>query len=132
MTRFAIDAPTAARLIREDATPLGAHRLVAPSLLRSEVAAILFREFRAGRLAPDRVRRDLDALAGLQVRVLGDRVSRSTAWRIAAELDWPEIDGAEYLAVASLQADALITDDPRLREAAAGITPLAAYDELFH
>jgi len=43
--------------------------------------------------------------------LLGDRVSRRTAWRIALEHGWDTIGDAEYLAVTQLQADVLITID---------------------
>jgi hypothetical protein len=62
------------------------------------------------------------------MRVLGDRMSRATAWRIAAELDWEDPAPAEYLAVTRLQADALVTTDPRL--VGAGVVPIAAYEAL--
>ena len=56
-------------------------------------------------------------------------MSRSTAWKIATELGWDEIGPAEYLAVATLQADALVTDDKRL--VVQRLVPIAAYDEIF-
>ena len=66
----------------------------------------------------------------MKIRLLGDRVSRATAWKIAAALGWDDIGDAEYLAVASLQADALVTDDESLAAAAEGIVPVAAYEDL--
>jgi predicted nucleic acid-binding protein len=66
----------------------------------------------------------------MKIRLLGDRVSRATAWKIAAGLGWDDIKDAEYLAVASLQADALVTDDDALAAAAEGIVRVAAYEDL--
>ena len=129
MTRFAIDAAVALRLIREGRRPADQHQLVAPAGLRSEVLARLYREVRAGRLAEAEARRQLDDLAGLKIRLLSDRVSRSTAWKIATELGWAEIGPAEYLAVAALQADALVTEDDRLTSQSR--VPLAGYADLF-
>lgn len=129
MTRFTIDAAVALRLIRDDVPPAPQHQLVAPSGLRSQVMALLYREVRSDRLEDALARQQLDALAGLKIRLLADRVSRSTAWKIATELDWDDIGPAEYLAVARLQADALVTDDDRL--VAQRLVPIAAYDELF-
>ena len=60
------------------------------------------------------------------MRLLGDRVSRRTAWKIAQEQGWETTFDAEYLAVAKLQADALITIDPALATKAAHIVPLAS------
>jgi predicted nucleic acid-binding protein len=49
------------------------------------------------------------------MRLLRDRVSRRTAWKIAREQGWETTyDDAEYLAVAKLQADALVTVTPAL------------------
>ncbi len=65
------------------------------------------------------------------MRLLGDRVSRRTAWVMALEHGWSSIEYAEYLAVAQLQADALITLGPTLASMATGIVPLAGIDDLF-
>jgi hypothetical protein len=59
------------------------------------------------------------------MRLLGDRVSRRTAWRIARDHDWDTVDEAEYLAVTKLQADALVTVDPVLAAKAHGIVAVA-------
>lgn len=129
MTRFTIDAAVALRLIRSAVPPAAHHQLVAPSGLRSQVLSLLYREVRAGRLEDAVARQQLDALAGLKIRLLADRVSRSTAWKIATELDWDDIGPAEYLAVTRLQADALVAEDERLL--AQRLVPIATYDDLF-
>ena len=129
MTRFAIDSAVALLLIRDGRRVPDHHQLVAPSLLRSEVLSRLYREVRMALLDDAAARRQLDGLAGLKIHLLTDRVSRSTAWKIATELDWDEIGPAEYLAVATLQADALVTEDDRL--VAQRLVPIAAYDDLF-
>ena len=64
------------------------------------------------------------------MRVLGDRVSRRTAWHIARERDWAMLQHAECLAVAKLQADALVSVDPELVAAADGVVPLAPLEAL--
>lgn len=131
MTRYAIDCPTALRLVADQRTVGAGHQLVGPAVLRTDALGVLYRDVRAGRLE-DRAGRDLlERIAALKIRLLGDRVSRATAWRIAAQLDWPDIGAAEYLAVASLQADALVTEDPGLVAAAAGIVDIARYEQLF-
>ena len=61
----------------------------------------------------------------LKVRLLGDRVSRWTAYRIAADAGWETIRAAEYLAVTKLQADAFVTVDEEMARRAAGIVQLA-------
>lgn len=129
-TRFAIDAVTARRIVGEDPT-LGARRtLVGPAVLRSEVLSMLYREARSGLLDEKSARTQLTGLATLRIRLLGDRVSRATAWRIAQQLGWDDVGPAEYLAVASLQADVLVTSDAHLVASAKGLIPVVSYEEL--
>jgi len=130
-TRFALDAVTARRVIQDDPM-LGARRLLlGPAVLRSDVLSMLYRESQAGLLDEKAARAQLTGLATLRIRLLGDRVSRTTAWKIARQLAWADIGPAEYLAVASLQADVLVTADERLLAAADGIIPVAHYEQLF-
>ena len=131
MTRYVIDAPTAVQLARDDRAIAAEHSLVAPSLLRSQALSILYRAARSGELSSKEARTLLDRVTELKIRLLGDRVSRGTAWRIAEELGWDDTADAEYLAVTRLQADALIALDPRLAERARGVVPLASIDELY-
>ena len=128
--RIAIDAEIALRLVRGGVAVLPEHRLVAPAVLRSDALSMLYRAVRAGELTDAEGRAALEGLAGLKVRLLGDRVSRATAWRLATRLGWEEATPAEYLAVAQLQSDALITDDPVLRAGADGVIALATWAEL--
>ena len=129
-TRFAIDAVTALRLVRED-PGAGAHiPLVAPVVLRSHAMSMLYHDAAAGLLEDRAARRLLDRLATLKIRLLGDRVSRATAWKVARQLGWADTAQAEYLAVATLQADVLVAGDHHIAEAAAGLVPLATYDDL--
>ncbi len=128
--RFAIDATTALRLVRDD-PDFGARRvLVGPAVLRSHVLSTLYREVRDGSLSEKEARAQLEGLATLKIRLLGDRVSRATAWKLARRLDWDDTPLAEYLAVAVLQADVLVAGDERIAAAASGIIELATYAEL--
>lgn len=127
MTRVAIDARTALRLVREQVTVPPEHQLVAPSLLRSQAMSMLYRDVRAGVLDDTAARAVLDGLTTLRIRLLGDRVSRAVAWRIATRLGWDDTADAEYVAVAQLQADVLVTLDPDLAQRAAGVVELAPY-----
>jgi predicted nucleic acid-binding protein len=65
----------------------------------------------------------------LKMRLLGDRVSRGNAWKIARQ-SGISIRDAEYLAVTRLQADALVTIDPRLAAQAADVVPVAPVETL--
>jgi len=130
MTRFAIDAPTALRLARENVTVPAEHQLVAPTLLRSDVLSMLYRDVRRGELDPREARVLLDRVTTTRMRLLGDRVSRATAWRMAEQLDWEDTARAEYVAVAALQADYFVTADDALAAAVADIVAIAPFDAL--
>lgn len=131
MTRYAIDAAVALRLVEAGAPgPLGpGDTLVGPAVLRSDALRLLYADVRSGAIDEREGRRRLDRLAALRIRLLGDRVSRATAWRLATELGWADPGPAEYLAVAILQADVLVALDPRLVQAAGGRIPLLATPE---
>ncbi len=130
MTRFVIDAPAAIRIARDGTAIAAEHRLVAPSLLRSQALSILYRGVRAGEVTAAEARRILDGITTMKIRLLGDRVSRATAWKIAEQLGLDDIADAEYLAVARLQADALIALDPALERLASGVVPTADFGAL--
>ena len=118
MTRYVIDAPTLVHVVSEGITIHPDHQLVAPSSLRSQALELLLTQVRAG------------AITETKVRVLSDRMSRRTAWDIAREHDWATLHHAEYLAVARLQADALVSVDPELAAAADGVVPVAPLQAL--
>lgn len=130
MTRFALDGAALLRFAASDAPLADGHALVGRGSLRSDAMAILYREVRAGTRAEGEAKALLDRVTAIRVRLLGDRVSRSTAWAIALEQGRDEIGDAEHLAVARLQADALVTDDPALIAAAEGVVPIARFDDL--
>jgi hypothetical protein len=125
--RFAVDAPTALRIVREGLA-IGEHQLVGAGSLRSQAMQLLYAEVRSGGLDAALARTLLDGIAALKMRLLGDRVSRATAWRIAMQLDWDDVTLAEPLAVATLQADVLVTDDPVLVAAAEGLVERMAWE----
>lgn len=131
MTRYAIDAAVALRIVAEGRDVPAGHSLVGPSILRSHALEALYRSTRDGSLDEKAARSQLEGVAGLKIRLLGDRVSRSTAFAIATERDADDTALAEYLAVAKLQADVLVTDDPALAAAAEGIVRVVPYDALF-
>ena len=130
MTRYVIDGPTLLRLVAESATISPEHQLVAPGLIRSEALALLFDAVRRGELTEKAALRHHERLTELKMRLLGDRMSRRTAWQIAREQGWTSTRDAEYLAVTRLQADALVTVDAALAAKAEGLVPLAAFDVL--
>src|SRR5215213_7147912 len=131
MTRFVIDAPTLLHLVANNVHISPSHQIVAPNLIRSQALSLLLEAVRHGDLTEDLPHLQLgEALMVLKMRLLGDRVSRRTAWRIARERDLETTFDAEYLAVTKLQADALVTVTPALAIKAKGVVPLAPVEAL--
>ena len=130
MTRYVIDAPTLLHLIANDVRISPRHQIVAPNLIRSQGLSMLFEAVRHGDLAEDLALQHHERLTELKMRLLSDRVSRRTAWKIAREHGWETTYDAEYLAVAKLQADALVTVTPVLAAKAKDVVPLAPLEAL--
>lgn len=130
MPRYVITPDVAVRLVEQRAQPAPDVSLVAPTLLRSQVLALLYGRVAAGELERDVARQVLDGIRGLNIRLLGDRVLQARAWRVADELGWPDTYQAEYVALTQLQADALVTGDESLRDAVAGVVDTADVERL--
>jgi predicted nucleic acid-binding protein len=126
MTRYTIDAPTLLHIVTEQLAIDPAHQLVAPSSIRSQALTLLLGAVRRGELAEKDARTLHTRLTELKIRVLGDRVSRWTAFQLAREQGWETTYDAEYLAVTRLQADALVTVDEALASRADGLVPVAS------
>lgn len=131
MTRFVIGPDVALELAHRRAHVAAGHRLLAPTLLRSQVLAQLYADVRSGRLARAEADRCLDHLRALDIRLLGDRVLQRTAWEVAQQLDWATTFVAEYIALTRLQADALVTRDPQIASAARRLVDVAPLEALF-
>jgi predicted nucleic acid-binding protein len=125
-----IDAPTLLHLVEAGLHVHPGHQLVAPNSIRSEALELLLRDVRAGKRTEAAALEAHERMTGIKMRLLGDRVSRRTAWQVAREHGWNTLRDAEYLAVTRLQADALVTVDPSLAAAARGVVTVAAIDEL--
>ena len=130
MARYVVDARTVLHIVSVGLQIHPDHQLVAPNSVRSEALALLYGQVRRGELTEAEALRLHEQLTELKMRLLGDRVSRRTAWRIARERGWDAIGDAEYLAVTQLQADALVTIDESLARRADGIVPMASLDAL--
>ena len=131
MTRLAIDPATLLEIASGSRPVNPHHQLVAPNSIRSEALNLLLTRVRAGELTEEAALRLLERLTEVKMRLLGDRVSRRTAWEIARERGWATVNLAEYLAVARLQADALVASDPELAAMATGLVALAPLSSLF-
>ncbi len=130
MPRYVIRPDVARRLAQEQAVIAAGHQLVAPTLLRSQLLSLLYRAVRRGELTTQAADRQLTYVRGLQIRLLGDRVLQRVAWTIADQLGWPDTLDAEYVALAQLHADALITLDAAFADAVQGLVTVASFETL--
>lgn len=64
------------------------------------------------------------------IRMLGDAVLRRRAWEVADRLGRDSTDDAEYVALTTLQVDALITFDPALEHTLVGVVETASLSDL--
>src|SRR6478752_3289950 len=130
MARFVIDCETLLRVASGDIEVAEGHRLFAPTLVRSQALAALYDAARSGEISAaeglERVSR-LNS-ASVKVRFLGDRALQRQAWKIADQLGWETTYDAEYVALTSLQGDALVTSNPKLARAVAGLVKTVAVD----
>jgi predicted nucleic acid-binding protein len=103
----------------------GEHRLLAPTLIRSQLLSLLYQAVRRGEMTQRDARRQLDYVRGLRIRLLGDRVLQNVAWQVADQLGWPDTFDAEYVALTRLQADAFVTLDRQLASAVKNLVTVA-------
>ncbi|NEE00096.1 type II toxin-antitoxin system VapC family toxin [Phytoactinopolyspora halotolerans] len=130
MTRYVIGPDVALQLAAEKAMIGDEHRLLAPTLLRSQVLSQLYQAVHGGELTKKQAEQRLDYVRGLRMRLLGDRVLQNVAWGIADQLGWSDTYDAEYLALTQLQADAFVTLDERLARAAKDVVTIAPIEAL--
>jgi predicted nucleic acid-binding protein len=130
LTRYVIGPDVALVLAERRATVPRQHRLLAPTLLRSQVLARLYAQVQGGELTRKEAERRLAYLRGLRIRLLGDRSLQQVAWRCAEELGWKDTFIAEYLALTQLQADALVTRDLELERVANRLVTVATLEDL--
>jgi predicted nucleic acid-binding protein len=130
MTRYVIDAPTLLHLIDERVPVHPDHQLVAPNSIRSEALNLLLSDVRRGARSEAEALERHERMTEVKMRLLGDRVSRRTAWQIAREHDWDELRDAEYLAMTRLQADALMTIDSGLAAKAENVVRVGSIQDL--
>ncbi len=91
----------------------------------------LFAAAQRGEIDRREARARLDHMRALKIRLLGDRAQQQTAWDVADRLGWADTFAPDYVALATLQADALVTLDAALARVVEGIVPLADDDALF-
>ena len=131
MTRYVIGPDVAIRLAHGRAVIRGEHQLLAPALLRSQVLSLLYQAVRRGELTRRDAEAQLSHVHELPIRLLDDLVLHNVAWKAAGLLGWPDTFAAEYVALAQLHADALITLDRHLAGAVHDLVTIAPIEALY-
>ena len=130
MTRFVVDSSAVLHLASADTEVPPKHKLLAPTLLRSQTLSDLHEAVQRGEIAAEVARDHLARIGRMPIRLLGDAVLRRRAWELADRLGWAETYNAEYVALTQLQADAFITLDKELARSVKGIVETASIDAL--
>jgi predicted nucleic acid-binding protein len=130
MTKFVVDASTVLHLASADVNVPASHKLLAPTLLRSQTLSALHEAVQRGEIPADVAREHLTRVGQMKIRLLGDAVLRRRAWELADQLGWASTYNAEYVALTQLQADAFITLDAELARSVEGIVATASIDAL--
>ena len=131
MTRYVIGPDVAIRLACDQAVIRGEHQMLAPVVLRSQVLSLLYQAARRGELTRRDAEAQLAYVHGLPIRLLDDLVLYNVAWKAAGLLGWPDTLDAEYVALAQLQAGALITLDRDLAGAVRDLVTVAPIEALY-
>src|SRR5690349_11650127 len=130
MTRFVVHSTAVLLLASAGFEISGAHKLLAPTLLRSQTLSMLHEAVQRGEIPADEAHGRLARISRMPIRLLGDAVLRRRAWDLADRLGWASTYDAEYVALTQLQADAFITLDAKLARAVRGIVSVASIDKL--
>jgi predicted nucleic acid-binding protein len=130
MTKFVVDCGVVLQLASDGIEVPAEHKLLAPTLLRSQTLSALHVAVHAGELPPDVALERLRRVGSIRIRLLGDAMLRRRAWVLAEQLGWAETYDAEYLALTQLQADAFVTLDKELARRVDGIVPTATIEAL--
>jgi len=130
LTRFVIDCETLLRIAAGEIQVADEHKLVAPTLVRSQALSALYEAARRGEISAVEGLEQVTRINSLKVRFLGDKVLQRTAWRVADQLGWETTFDAEFVALTQLQADVLVTSDSDLARSVTGLVETATVDAL--
>jgi predicted nucleic acid-binding protein len=106
------------------------HKLVAPTLVRSQALSALYEAARRGEISASEGIERVTRINSLKVRFLGDKVLQRKAWKVADQLGWETTFDAEFVALTQLQADVFVTSDSDLARAVSGLVKTATIDAL--
>ena len=130
MTKFVIDSSVALRLASTGYKVPTRHKLLAPTLLRSQTLSQMHEAVQRGEIPADVARDRLARLSRIPIRLLGDAVLRRRSWEVADQLGWASTYDAEYIALTQLQADAFVTLDAKLARSVKGLVVTASIEAL--
>ena len=130
VAKYVVDCGVVLRLAADDVKVSTKHKLLAPTLLRSQTLSAVHALVHAGELSADAARERLGRINALPIRLLGDAVLRRRAFELADALGWAETYDAEYVALTQLQGDAFVTLDKQLARAVKGLVETAGIDAL--
>ena len=130
VTRFVVDCETLLRIAAGEIEVAAEHKLVAPTLVRSQALSALYEAARRGEISAAEGIERVTRINSLKVRFLGDKVLQRTAWKVADQLGWETTFDAEFVALTQLQADVFVTSDSDLARAVSGLVETATIDAL--
>jgi predicted nucleic acid-binding protein len=130
LTRFVVDITAVLHLVSEEIEVPAKHKLLAPTLLRSQTLSALHEAVQRGELPADVARDRLARIGRMPIRLLGDAVLRRRAWELADQLRWTSTYDAEYVALTQLQADAFVTLNAKLARSVEGIVTTVSIEAL--
>jgi len=130
VTRFVVDCETLLRIAAGEIEVASEHKLVAPTLVRSQALSALYKAARRGEISRREGIERVVRINSLKVRFLGDKVLQQHAWKIAEQLEWETTYAAEFVALTTLQADAFVTSDRELAQAVSALVETATPEAL--
>ena len=130
VTGFVVDCDTLVRIAAGETEVAADHRLVAPTLVRSQALSALYQAARRGEISAAEGIERVTRINSLKVRFLGDKVLQRNAWRVADQLGWATTYDAEFVALTQLQADVFVTSNDDLARAVSGLVETATIDAL--
>jgi predicted nucleic acid-binding protein len=130
VTRFVVDCETLLRIAAGEVEVAAGHKLVAPTLVRSQALSALYESARRGEISAAEGLERVARINTLEVRFLGDKVLQRKAWKVADQLGWETTYDAEFVALTQLQADVFVTSEGDLARAVSGLVETATIDAL--
>jgi predicted nucleic acid-binding protein len=130
VTRFVVDCDTLLRIAAGEIEVAAEHKLVAPTLVRSQALSTLYEAARRGEISGAEGIERVTRINSLKVRFLGDKTLQRKAWKVADQLGWQTTYDAEFMALTQLQADIFVTSDGDLARAVSDLVETTTIDAL--